>query len=50
MNAEILEFLARHNIPLNTKLNDLPSLLTGDGVARLHHLIKYHLVSDNAGE
>ena len=50
MNPEILKFLARHNIPLNTKLNDMPSLLTGDEVARLHHLIKYHLVSQKAGE
>lgn len=50
MNPEILKFLARHNIPLNTKLKDLPSLLTGDGVARLHHLIKYHLISQMAGE
>ncbi len=50
MNPKILELLAGYNIPLNTKVNDLPSLLTGDEVARLHHLIKYHLISQTAGE
>lgn len=50
MNPEILKFLARHNIPPSTKLNELPSLLTGDEVERLHHLIKYHLISRKAGE
>ena len=49
MNPEIIKFLARHNIPLNTKLNELPGLLTGDKVERLYHLIKYHLISQTAG-
>ncbi len=41
MNPEIQAILSGHNLPPSTPLSALSAHLTGDELARVHHLLKY---------
>ncbi|MGI9359266.1 MAG: hypothetical protein ACR2ON_07670 [Paracoccaceae bacterium] len=41
MNAEIQAILSRYDLPNSVLLGDLSGHLTGDELARVHHLLKY---------
>lgn len=41
MNAEIQAILSRYDLPYNVLLGDLPSHLSSDELARVHHILRY---------
>ena len=41
MNPEIQAILSGHNLPPSTPLSALSAHLTGDELARVHHILKY---------